>query len=105
MQHFPHIDSELNVADNNSVLNVLIYLDKQEDGGTAIYEGDYIENNEAQNLLYPCTETLKIKKLLNTNLIVVLFSPVIVCMVRILKTIKSTLKIGDLHKLFFYTLY
>ena len=64
LQHFPHIDSNLNVANNNSVLNVLIYLDKQEDGGTAIYEGNYIENNEAQNLLYPCTKTLKIKKLI-----------------------------------------
>lgn len=64
LQHFPHIDSPLNTPDNLSTLNMLVYLDKQEDGGTAIYEGDWITNNEQTNLLYPVEQNFKITKML-----------------------------------------
>ena len=42
-QHHPHVDFDF---------NLLVYLDEQSNGGTAIYNVDtYIENNEEENLL------------------------------------------------------
>ena len=64
LQHFPHIDSPLDCPDYLSTLNMLVYLDKQEDGGTAIYEGEWIDNNEQTNLFYPVDEVFKITKVL-----------------------------------------
>ena len=42
-QHYPHYDSDI---------NVLIYLDKINSGGTALYNMPLIPNNEHVNLLY-----------------------------------------------------
>jgi len=43
-QHYPHIDHDF---------NLLVYLDEQANGGTAVYNVDTpIENNEQENLLY-----------------------------------------------------
>ena len=43
-QHHPHVDVDF---------NLLVYLDEQSNGGTAIYNTEkHIENNEADNLLY-----------------------------------------------------
>lgn len=56
LQHYPHLDSKLACKDKESVLNMLVYLDKEESGGTAIYAGDWITNNEHVNLLYPVKE-------------------------------------------------
>ena len=53
MQHYPHIDSALDTPDNCATLNMLVYLDKEEDGGTAVYEGEWITNDEDMGLLYP----------------------------------------------------
>lgn len=63
-QHFPHVDDALDQPNDFSVLNFLVYLDKQEDGGTAIYEGDWLDNNEAQDLLYPVTDRFKIERII-----------------------------------------
>lgn len=59
-QHYPHIDSELSTPDELATLNMLIYLDKVEDGGTAVYNGEWISNNEAQQLLYPVGDLFEI---------------------------------------------
>jgi|SRR5210317_2360232 hypothetical protein len=53
LQHYPHIDSELSCPDLSATLNMLVYLDKEDDGGTAIYGGEWIHNDEQKNLLYP----------------------------------------------------
>lgn len=53
LQHYPHIDSSFDTPDHLSTLNMLVYLDKEEDGGTAVYEGTWITNNEQESLLYP----------------------------------------------------
>jgi|TARA_B110000908_G_C10116969_1_gene385799 hypothetical protein len=34
-------------------------LDKEGDGGTAVYAGDWITNNEQMNLMYPVEERFK----------------------------------------------
>ena len=43
MQHHPHYDTDM--------LNVLTYIDKHADGGTAIYEDIDVENKEGSNLI------------------------------------------------------
>tara|TARA_X000000950_G_scaffold284209_1_gene386802 strand:+ start:1086 stop:1772 length:687 start_codon:yes stop_codon:yes gene_type:complete len=60
IQHYPHIDSELQCADEVSVLNMLVYMDKEEDGGTAIYRGEWITNDEQMNLMYPVHDRFKL---------------------------------------------
>lgn len=64
MQHYPHIDSELSCPDKTSTLNFLVYLDKQESGGTAVYGGEWITNDEAHNLLYPVEDRFKIEHII-----------------------------------------
>ena len=56
-----HIDSELGTLDEASVLNFLVYMDKVEDGGTAVYGGEWVTNDENINLLYPVEERFKIE--------------------------------------------
>ena len=56
MQHYPHIDSELSCPDELATLNMLVYLDKEGDGGTAVYDGEWITNDENYNLIYPVHE-------------------------------------------------
>jgi len=64
LQHYPHIDSAFNTPDHLSTLNMLVYLDKEEDGGTAVYEGTWITNNEQESLLYPVEEDFKIERVI-----------------------------------------
>jgi hypothetical protein len=64
LQHYPHIDSAFNTPDHLSTLNMLVYLDKEEDGGTAIYEGTWITNNEQESLLYPVEDDFKIEQVI-----------------------------------------
>jgi len=64
LQHYPHIDSKFETPDHLSTLNMLVYLDKEEDGGTAVYEGTWITNNEQESLLYPVEEDFKLDRVL-----------------------------------------
>ena len=64
IQHYPHIDSELQCSDKESVINVITYMDKIENGGTAVYEGTWITNDEQENLLYPVGELFDIKQII-----------------------------------------
>ena len=57
MQHFPHFDE---------YYNVIFYIDKFENGGTALYEYADIVNREEQNLMYDVSK-LKIKKLIKSK--------------------------------------
>lgn len=43
-QHYPHIDRE--------AINMLIYMDKEGNGGTKVYVGDFPGNNEHENLIF-----------------------------------------------------
>ena len=63
IQHYPHTDSELATPDNESTLNMIIYMDKEEDGGTAIYDGTWLSNDEHLNVLYPVLDRFTLKKL------------------------------------------
>ena len=64
LQHYPHIDSELDCASNQATLNMLVYLDKEEDGGTAIYGGEWIHNDEQHNLLYPVEDLFTVEHII-----------------------------------------
>lgn len=64
LQHYPHIDSPLGTPDETSVLNFLVYMDKVEDGGTAVYGGEWVTNDEYINLLYPVEERFNIEKVI-----------------------------------------
>jgi hypothetical protein len=64
LQHYPHIDSALGTPDEASVLNFLVYMDKVEDGGTAVYGGEWVTNDENINLLYPVEERFTIEKVI-----------------------------------------
>jgi hypothetical protein len=64
LQHYPHIDSTFNTPDRLSVLNMLVYLDKEENGGTAVYEGEWITNDERFNLLYSVENLFKIERVI-----------------------------------------
>ena len=64
LQHYPHIDSTLGTPDENSTLNFLVYMDKVEDGGTAVYGGEWVTNDENINLLYPVEERFSIEKII-----------------------------------------
>lgn len=58
MQHFPHIDGQFDDPDESAVLNFLVFLDKQDNGGTALYHGDWLQNREHESLLQPTTEMM-----------------------------------------------
>jgi hypothetical protein len=60
MQHYPHIDSEFITPDDKSTLNMLVYMDKEESGGTAVYKGEWITNMEHMGVLYPVEEDFEI---------------------------------------------
>ncbi len=64
IQHYPHIDSQLGVPDEESVLNMIVYMDKEDNGGTAVYEGEWITNDEQYNLLYPVQEKFNLVKII-----------------------------------------
>jgi hypothetical protein len=54
-QHHPHYD--------NGMINVLVYLDRQSNGGTALYEDYLIENREATNLIVDISK-FKVKEII-----------------------------------------
>lgn len=54
-QHHPHYDSDM--------VNVLVYLDRQSNGGTALYEDYPVKNNEATNLIIDVSD-FKIKEII-----------------------------------------
>ena len=64
MQHYPHIDSALDTPDNCATLNMLVYMDKVEDGGTAVYDGEWITNDENMSLLYPVEDRFNIERII-----------------------------------------
>ena len=66
-QHYPHIDSSLDMPDNCSTLNMLVYLDKEEDGGTAVYDGEWITNDENMNVLFPVEERFNINRIIKAK--------------------------------------
>lgn len=63
-QHYPHSDAPLENTDDFSTLNMIVYLDKKEDGGTAVYDGAWITNQESKNLLYPVEEKFTLNKVI-----------------------------------------
>jgi len=62
MQHYPHVDDNLDTPDDRSVLNMIVYLDKGGNGGTAVYEGDFHDNTEHEDLFYKYRDMHKITK-------------------------------------------
>ncbi len=62
IQHYPHTDSELSCPDDESTLNMIIYMDKEESGGTAIYEGTWLTNDEHLNVLYPVLDRFELRR-------------------------------------------
>lgn len=64
LQHYPHTDSTLDSPDNESVLNMIVYLDKHESGGTAIYDGTWLTNDESKNVLYPVGDRFGLERLI-----------------------------------------
>ena len=64
VQHYPHTDDRFDTPDTQAVLNCLIYLDKEEDGGTAVYDGEWISNDERFNLLYPVEELFTLERVI-----------------------------------------
>ena len=64
IQHYPHTDSELNCPDDELTLNMIVYMDKQESGGTAVYNGTWLSNDEHLNVLYPVEERFEIERII-----------------------------------------
>jgi len=64
LQHYPHVDSSFDTSDELSTLNMLVYMDKEEDGGTAVYGGNWITNDEHQSLLYPVEDTFDLETII-----------------------------------------
>ena len=52
MQHFPHLDDDMRTPDEQSVLNLIVFMDKDGNGGTDIYEGNFPDNKEHENLMF-----------------------------------------------------
>jgi len=63
-QHYPHTDSALDCPDNESVLNMIVYMDKHESGGTAIYDGTWLTNEENLNVLYPVGDRFDVERII-----------------------------------------
>lgn len=64
LQHYPHVDGGFEDPDDCTTLNMIVYLDKKEDGGTAVYDGCWIDNVEQFNLLYPTIEEYELSKVI-----------------------------------------
>ena len=43
---------------------MLVYMDKEEDGGTAVYDGEWITNDENMSLLYPVEDRFTIERII-----------------------------------------
>ena len=64
IQHYPHTDSELATPDNESTLNMIIYMDKENDGGTAVYDGTWLSNDEHHNVLFPVLDRFELRRII-----------------------------------------
>jgi len=64
MQHYPHIDSAFITPDHLSTLNMLVYLDKECSGGTAVYKGEWISNEEHLGVMYPVEDTFEVERII-----------------------------------------
>ena len=67
LQHYPHIDGNFKDADENAVINMLVYLDKVEDGGTAVYENSWVPNKEHESLLQPVEEIMDLRYIIQAK--------------------------------------
>ena len=65
------------------MINILVYLDKVEDGGTAVYESAWIPNREGEGLLQPVEETMDLSYVIPINSIDVSCLQETKCMVHI----------------------
>lgn len=76
LQHFPHLDLDDETGDDypagthtihpkeyykNAWINCIVYLDKEEAGGTARYSGTAIDNNEHKNLMFNYVDNKNVK--------------------------------------------
>lgn len=76
LQHFPHMDLDDEMLDNypegtltihpreyfkEAWINCIVYLDKEESGGTARYSGRAIDNNEHENLMFNHVDNKNVK--------------------------------------------
>jgi hypothetical protein len=43
---------------------MIVYLDKNDDGGTAVYNGEWITNDERFNLMYPVEDRFTIDRII-----------------------------------------
>jgi len=64
LQHYPHIDGNFSDPDDSAVINMLVYMDKQENGGTAVYENAWTPNMEHESLLQPVEEMMDLKHII-----------------------------------------
>ena len=64
IQHYPHTDSELSTPDNESTLNMIVYMDKEESGGTAVYDGTWLSNDEHMNVLFPVEDRFTVEQII-----------------------------------------
>ena len=58
------VDSPLDRPDNLSTLNFLVYLDIEEDASNAVYDGEWITNDEDMSLLYPVEERFNLERVI-----------------------------------------
>ena len=56
-------------------------MDKVANGGTAVYEGTWVTNEEEKNLLYPVEELFDIKQIIPAEFNRLVMFPAINCMV------------------------
>ena len=58
LQHFPHVDGNFGDPLHACTINFLVYMDKVENGGTAVYKPAWLQNNEQTTLLQPVEEIM-----------------------------------------------
>jgi len=61
-QHFPHLDDAFGIPDEWSTLNMITFLDQNGNGGTNIYDYNFPDNTEHENLLFDLSEEHKVSK-------------------------------------------
>jgi len=61
-QHFPHLDDVFGVPDEKSILNMVVFMDENGNGGTNIYDYDFPDNVEHENVLFDISKKHKIVK-------------------------------------------
>ena len=61
-QHFPHLDDDQKIPDEWSTINMITYMDQGGNGGTNIYDYDFPDNIEHENLFFKLEKKHKIVK-------------------------------------------